>query len=99
MFRTIGNPRYVVLCKNTRYPSSSRTPPGGCYEEIEENKLSEIDPKTIALIALVLAVAGIGYSFITSGPEGPTGLQGPQGVQGIQGIEGSQGTAQRTEPV
>lgn len=55
--------------------------------------MSGIDSKSIAIIALVLAVAGIGYSFITSGPEGPQGPQGPQGVQGIQGIKGSQGTA------
>lgn len=50
--------------------------------------MSGIDSKTIAIIALVLAVSGLAYGVLIPGPEGPAGLQGPEGVQGEAGPAG-----------
>jgi len=52
--------------------------------------MSSIDGKTIAIAALVIAIAAIGYNLITPGSQGP---EGPQGVQGLQGETGPQGPA------
>ena len=53
--------------------------------------MSGIDSKTIAIIALVLAVSGLAYGVLVPGPEGPAGPQGPVGVTGEAGPEGSAG--------
>jgi thiosulfate dehydrogenase len=50
--------------------------------------LSGIDSKSIALIAIVLAVSGLAYGVIVPGPEGPAGPQGPAGAQGEAGPAG-----------
>jgi len=50
--------------------------------------LSGIDSKSIALIAIVLAVSGLAYGVLVPGPEGPAGLQGPAGAQGEAGPAG-----------
>lgn len=50
--------------------------------------MSGIDSKTIAIIALVLAVSGLAYGVLVPGPEGPAGPQGPIGVQGEAGPAG-----------
>ncbi len=50
--------------------------------------MSGTDSKNIAIIALVLAVAGLAYGVIVPGPEGPAGPQGPAGVQGEAGPAG-----------
>ena len=52
--------------------------------------MSGIDSKSIALIAIVLAVAGLAYGVIVPGPEGPAGPQGPAGVQGEAGPAGQE---------
>jgi len=41
--------------------------------------MSGIDSKTFAILAIVIAVAALGYGIITPGPEGPQGLQGIPG--------------------
>jgi thiosulfate dehydrogenase len=53
--------------------------------------LSGIDSKSIALIAIVLAVSGLAYGVLVPGPEGPAGPQGPIGVQGEAGPAGTAG--------
>jgi len=53
--------------------------------------MSSIDPKTIAVIALIIAIAALGYGALVSGPQGPQGIQGEQGPQGSQGPQGPQG--------
>jgi len=53
--------------------------------------LSGIDSKSLALIAIVLAVSGLAYGVLVPGPEGPVGLQGPAGVQGEAGPAGAAG--------
>lgn len=58
---------------------------------IEENKMSGTDSKTLAILAIVIAVIGLGYGFISSGPAGPEGPQGPSGPQGIPGETGPAG--------
>lgn len=50
--------------------------------------MSGIDSKSIALIAIVLAVSGLAYGVLVPGPEGPAGLQGPAGAQGEAGPAG-----------
>ena len=50
--------------------------------------MSGVDSKSIALIALVLAIAGLAYGVLIPGPEGPAGPQGPAGVQGEAGPAG-----------
>jgi thiosulfate dehydrogenase len=50
--------------------------------------LSGIDSKSIALIAIVLAVSGLAYGVLVPGPEGPAGPQGPAGAQGEVGPAG-----------
>jgi hypothetical protein len=50
-----------------------------------------MDSKTIAIIALLIAVIALGYNFISQGPAGPEGPQGPQGSQGMQGETGPAG--------
>ena len=53
--------------------------------------MSSIDGKTIAIAALVIAIAAIGYNLITPGTQGPEGQQGPIGLTGPQGETGPQG--------
>ena len=50
--------------------------------------MSGIDSKSIALIAIVLAVSGLAYGVLVPGPEGPAGPQGPAGAQGEAGPAG-----------
>ncbi len=50
--------------------------------------MSGIDSKSIALIAIVLAITGLAYGVLTPGQEGPAGPQGPAGVQGEAGPAG-----------
>lgn len=50
--------------------------------------MSGLEPRTIALAALVIAVVALGYGFISPGPQGPEGPQGPPGEQGPTGPEG-----------
>jgi thiosulfate dehydrogenase len=50
--------------------------------------MSGIDSKTLAILAIVIAVAALGSGLITPGKEGP---QGPQGIQGVPGEAGAQG--------
>lgn len=55
--------------------------------------MSGIDSKSLALIAIVLAVSALAYGVLVPGPEGPAGLQGPAGVQGEAGPAGAAGAA------
>ena len=58
--------------------------------------MSGIDSKTLAIVAIVIAVLAIGYGVISPGPQGPEGPQGatgPAGSQGAQGVTGAQGPA------
>jgi mono/diheme cytochrome c family protein len=50
--------------------------------------LSGIDSKSIAIIAIVLAVSSLAYGIITPGQEGPSGAQGPIGPPGEVGPAG-----------
>ena len=50
--------------------------------------MSGIDSKSIAIIALVLAVSGLAYGVLIPGPEGPAGVQGPAGAVGEAGPAG-----------
>jgi thiosulfate dehydrogenase len=50
--------------------------------------MSGIDSKSIAFIAIVLAVSGLAYGVFIPGPEGPVGPQGPTGPQGEAGPAG-----------
>ena len=50
--------------------------------------MSGIDSKSIALIAIVLAITGLAYGVLTPGQEGPAGPQGQAGVQGEAGPAG-----------
>jgi thiosulfate dehydrogenase len=52
--------------------------------------MSGTDSKTLAIIAVVIAVLALGYGVITPGKEGP---QGPQGIQGVPGEAGATGPA------
>jgi len=56
-----------------------------------ETLLSGIDSKTIAFIAIVIAIIALGYGFISPGPAGPEGLEGPEGPQGPPGEQGPTG--------
>jgi hypothetical protein len=45
--------------------------------------MSGIDGKTLAIAAIIIAIAALGYGMFipgSAGPEGPAGPQGPQGV-------------------
>jgi thiosulfate dehydrogenase len=55
--------------------------------------MSGIDSKTLAILAIVIAVAALGYGVITPGKEGPQGIQGVPGEAGPQGIQGEPGEA------
>jgi OmcA/MtrC family decaheme c-type cytochrome len=53
--------------------------------------MSNLDSKNIAIIAVIISLIAISYSYITPGPTGTQGIQGEQGPQGPQGTQGSQG--------
>lgn len=53
--------------------------------------MSGIDSKTIAIVALILAVVGLGYGYLSPGPVGPQGPAGPQGATGATGPQGPAG--------
>lgn len=50
--------------------------------------MSNVDGKTIAYAAIVLAIVAIGYNLVSPGPQGP---EGPQGIQGEVGPQGPPG--------
>jgi thiosulfate dehydrogenase len=53
--------------------------------------MSGIDSKTLAIVAIVIAVIALGYGVIIPGPEGPEGPQGLPGAAGPQGPAGADG--------
>jgi thiosulfate dehydrogenase len=55
--------------------------------------MSNIDSKTIAIIALVIGLIAISYSYLSPGPVGPEGPVGPQGPPGPAGEPGEPGTS------
>lgn len=59
--------------------------------------MSGIDSKTLAILAIVIAVAALGYGIITPGKEGPQGIQGVPGEAGAQGLPGEEGPGVTTD--
>jgi thiosulfate dehydrogenase len=51
--------------------------------------MSNIDSKTLAIIAIVISLIAISYSYLTPGQVGPEGPQGPPGPTGAAGVPGS----------
>ncbi len=58
--------------------------------------MSNLDSKSIAIIAMVISIIALGYTAMTPGPAGPEGPQGIQGVQGTQGPQGATGVTGAT---
>jgi OmcA/MtrC family decaheme c-type cytochrome len=53
--------------------------------------MSGTDAKTLAIIAIVIAVLAIGYGVISPGSPGETGTAGPAGAAGTDGADGADG--------
>ena len=61
--------------------------------------MSSIDGKTIAIVALIIAAAALGYGLFVPGSQGPAGPEGPQGAQGEPGSEGPAGPAANLDTI
>jgi len=61
--------------------------------------MSNVDSRTIAIAAIVIAILAIGYGVLSPGPQGPegptgsTGPAGPTGSTGATGLTGATGPA------
>lgn len=53
--------------------------------------MSSIDGRTLAIAAIIIAIAALGYGILVPGSAGPEGPAGPQGVQGETGLQGPAG--------
>lgn len=61
--------------------------------------MSSIDGKTIAIAALIISAAALGYGFFVPGSQGPAGPEGPQGAQGEPGQVGPAGPAANLDAI
>jgi len=61
--------------------------------------MSSIDGKTIAIAALIIAAAALGYGLFVPGSQGPAGPEGPQGAQGEPGQVGPAGPAANLDAI
>ena len=63
--------------------------------------MSNVDSKTLAIAAIVIALLALGYGVISpggQGPEGPAGADGAAGVDGADGAKGATGATGATGP-
>jgi hypothetical protein len=58
--------------------------------------MSNVDSKTLAIAAIVIAILAIGYGIISPGPQGPEGPAGADGADGVDGADGATGATGST---
>ena len=61
--------------------------------------MSNVDSKTLAIAAIVIALLALGYGVISpggQGPEGPAGADGADGAAGVDGADGAKGATGAT---
>ncbi|MBL7078866.1 hypothetical protein ISS39_00945 [Candidatus Bathyarchaeota archaeon] len=60
--------------------------------------MSNVDSKTLAIAAIVIAILAIGYGVLSPGPQGPVGPAGADGADGAAGAAGAAGATGATGP-